>query len=213
MATLTFSVLDIVAEPYTVAPQLTARLRIEESSDTVIHAIALRCQVRIEPQRRSYSDAEADGLLDLFGGRSRWRDTLRPFLWMQCNATVQGFRETTELDLALPCTYDFEVTGSKYLHALRDGTIPLALLFSGTIFTRGSNGFGVEQIPWDCEASYLLPVQVWQEMIALNYAHTGWLRLDRDIIDAMSRYRAERGLITWDATVESLLAAVDVRVP
>ena len=28
---LTFSVLDIVAEPYTVAPQLTARLRIEES--------------------------------------------------------------------------------------------------------------------------------------------------------------------------------------
>ena len=38
-------------------------------------------------------------------------------------------------------------------------------------------------------------------------------RLDRDIIDAMSRYRAERGLTTWDATVESLLAAVDVRVP
>jgi hypothetical protein len=56
MTALTFSVLDIVAEPYTVGPQLTARLRIEESSDTVIHAIALRCQVRIEPQRRSYSD-------------------------------------------------------------------------------------------------------------------------------------------------------------
>ena len=118
-----------------------------------------------------------------------------------------------ELDLALPCTYDFEVTGSKYLHALRDGTIPLALLFSGTIFTRGSNGFGVEQVPWDREASYLLPVQVWQEMIALNYPNTGWVRLDRDIIEAMSRYRAERGLTTWDATVESLLAAVDVRVP
>jgi hypothetical protein len=113
----------------------------------------------------------------------------------------------------LPCTYDFEVTGSKYLHALRDGAVPLALLFSGTIFTRGSNGFGVEQVAWDCEASYLLPVQVWQEMIALNYPNTGWLRLDRDIIEAMSRYRAERGLTTWDATVESLLAAVDVRVP
>ena len=115
MTALTFSVLDIVAEPYTVGPQLTARLRIEESSDTVIHAIALRCQVRIEPQRRSYSDAEAEGLLGLFGERTRWRDTLRPFLWMQCNATVQGFRGTAEVDLALPCTYDFEVTGSKYL--------------------------------------------------------------------------------------------------
>ena len=213
MTALTFSVLDIVAEPYTVGPQLTARLRIEESSDAVIHAIALRCQVRIEPQRRSYSDAEAEGLLGLFGERTRWRDTLRPFLWMQCNATVQGFRGTAEVDLALPCTYDFEVTGSKYLHALRDGTIPLALLFSGTIFTRGANGFSVEQVPWDCEASYPVPVKVWQEMIALNYPHTGWLRLDRDIIGAMSRYRAERGLTTWDATVESLLAAVNVRVP
>jgi hypothetical protein len=213
MTALTFSVRDIVAEPYTVGPQLTARLRIEESSNTVIHAIALRCQVRIEPQRRSYTEAEEEGLLGLFGGRSRWRDTLRPFLWMQCNATVQGFRGMTELDLALPCTYDFEVTGSKYLHALRDGAVPLALLFSGTIFTRGSNGFGVEQVAWDCEASYLLPVQVWQEMIALNYPNTGWLRLDRDIIEAMSRYRAERGLTTWDATVESLLAAVNVRVP
>jgi hypothetical protein len=49
-------------------------------------------------------------------------------------------------------------------------------------------------------------------MIAVNYPNTGWLRLDRDIIEAMSRYRAERGLTTWDATVESLLAAVDVRV-
>ena len=29
-------------------------------------------------------------------------------------------------------------------------------------------------------------------MIALNYPNTGWLRLNRDIIDAMSRYRAER---------------------
>src|SRR5687768_18053664 len=82
----------------------------------------------------------------------------------------------TQLDLALPCTYDFEVTGSKYLHALREGTIPLALLFSGTIFTRGANGFGVEQVAWDCEASYALPVSVWQQMIELNYPHTGWLR-------------------------------------
>ena len=109
---------------------------------------------------------------------------------MQCNAMVQGFRGQTELDLALPCTYDFEVTGSKYLHALREGTVPLALLFSGTIFTRGATGFGVEQVPWDCEASYALPVAVWQEMIELNYPHTGWLRLDRDVIDAVARYRA-----------------------
>ncbi|MFL6044243.1 MAG: DUF6084 family protein [Propionibacteriaceae bacterium] len=213
MTELTFQVLDIVAEPYTVAPQLTARLQVTESSGTTIHAIALRCQVRIEPQRRGYTEAEETGLLGLFGERSRWRDTLRPFMWMQCSAMVQGFRDQTQLDLALPCTYDFEVIGSKYLHALRDGTIPLALLFSGTIFTRGSNGFGVEQVAWDCEASYALPVSVWQQMIELNYPHTGWLRLDSDVIDAVASYRAEHGLTSWDATIESLLAAVGQRVP
>ena len=61
MSGLTFSVLDVVAEPYAVAPQLTARLRIEEISGERIHAIVLRCQVRIEPQRRQYDEAEREG--------------------------------------------------------------------------------------------------------------------------------------------------------
>ena len=207
MTDLSFTVLDIVAEPYTVGPQLTARLRIVEGTDTVIHAIALRCQVRIEPQRRRYDDAEEAGLLALFGGRPRWRDTLRPFLWMHCTAMVQGFRGATEVDLPLPCSYDFEVTGSRYLHALRAGMVPIALLFSGTIFTRGSSGFGVEQVGWDCDASYSLPVAVWQQVIALHYPSTGWLRLDRELLDELARYRAERGLTTWDATIQSLLPA------
>ena len=107
----------------------------------------------------------------------------------------------------MPCTYDFEVTGSKYLHAVRDGFIPLILLFSGTIFTRGSSGFGVEQVGWDCEAAYQLPASVWQQVIELNFPGTGWLRLDRDVLRALARYQAEHGLTTWDATVESLLAA------
>jgi hypothetical protein len=213
MTGLTFTALDVAAEPYAVSPQLTARLRIEESTDVPIHAIALRCQVRIEPQRRRYDDAEEVGLLALFGGRARWRDTLRPFLWMQCSTMVQGFRGTTEVDLPLPCTYDFEVTGSKYLHALREGVVPLALLFSGTVFTRGSSGFGVERVPWDCEASYALPVAVWQQLVELNYPSTGWLRLDRDVLADLARYQAERGLTTWDATIESLLAADGALTP
>jgi hypothetical protein len=213
MTALSFQVLDIVAEPYTVAPQLTARLRIEETSGAQVHAIALRCQVRIEPQRRPYTDGEEAGLLALFGGRGRWRDTLRPFLWMHCNAMVQGFSDSTEVDLPLPCSYDFEVTGSKYLHALESGTIPIALLFSGTVFTRGARGFAVEQVPWDCEASYALPVAAWQRMIELNYPNTGWVRVDRDILRALARYQADRGLTTSDATIESLLAAADARAP
>jgi hypothetical protein len=37
--------------------------------------------------------------------------------------------------------------------------------------------------------------------------------MDRDVIEAVARYRAERGLTSWDATIESLLAAVGQRVP
>ncbi|MDQ6849258.1 MAG: DUF6084 family protein [Actinomycetota bacterium] len=209
MSELRFSVVDIFAEPYAVAPQLTARLRVEELTETTIHAIALRAQVRIEPQRRPYSADEERGLLDLFGTRERWYDTLRPFMWMQSSAMLQGFTGVTEVDLGMPATYDFDVTASKYLHALRDGAVTVALLFSGTVFTRGERGFGVEQIPWDHEARYDMPIAVWREMVEHYYPGSGWLRLDREIIDTLARYKAERGMTSWDETLRALLPNSD----
>ncbi|HLN77520.1 MAG TPA: DUF6084 family protein [Nocardioidaceae bacterium] len=208
MSSYTFTVLDVFAEPYAAAPQLTARLRVEELTGQTIHAIALRCQVRIEPQRRGYGDEEETGLRSIFGDRSRWADTLKPFLWMQCSTTVQGFTGLTEVDLALPCTYDFDVTASRYLHSLGEGTVPLTLLFSGTVFTRGVNGFGVEQVPWDCESRYLLPVAVWRQMMDLYYPGTGWIRLDRDVLQQLADYRTRHGLTTWDETVTMLLSGL-----
>ncbi len=209
MSDYAFTVVDIFAEPYAVAPQLTARLRIEEATGQTVHAVALRCQVRIEPQRRRYDPAEQDGLRGLFGERDRWVDTLKPFLWMQCNTTVQGFTGTTETDLVLPCTYDFDVVGSRYLHALDAGTVPLTLLFSGTVFTRGPNGFGVQQVPWDCEARYDLPVSVWGDMMHSYFPNSGWIRLDHDVLAALAGYRSKHGLMTWEETVQSLLVTND----
>jgi Family of unknown function (DUF6084) len=207
MSDYRFTILDVAAEPYAVAPQLTARLRIEEMTGQRVHAIALRCQVRIEPQARRYDDGEGDRLLGLFGERARWADTLRPFLWMQCNTMVQGFLGRTEADLALPCTYDLEVIGARYLHALEAGDVPLTLLFSGTVFTRGETGFGVEQLPWTCEARHRLPVAVWRQMIASYYPNTGWIRVGSDVLAALAGYRSRHGLISWDETVTRLLAA------
>lgn len=206
MSNYGFTVLDIFAEPYAAAPQLTARLRIEETTGQVVHAIALRCQVRIEPQRRAYTEADETGLLALFGDRDRWPQTLKPFLWMQCNTTVQGFTGVTEVDLPLPCTYDFEVVGSRYLHAISADTVPLSFLFSGTVFTRGVSGFGVEQVPWDCDATHQLPVTVWKQMMDLYYPHTSWIRLNLDLLDQLADYRARHGLTTWEETVQRLLA-------
>lgn len=206
MTDVSFAVADIFAEPYAVAPQLTARLRVEESTATPVHTIALRVQVRIEPQRRAYTAEEARGLLDMFGARDRWYDTLKPFLWMQTSTMVQGFSGCTEVDLPLPCTYDFDVTASKYLHALHDGAVSVVLLFSGTIFTRGERGFGVEQVPWDREARYDLPISVWRDMIESYYPGTGWLRLDRGVIESLARHKAARGDTSWDDTMRDLLS-------
>jgi hypothetical protein len=209
----TFTVLDISATAYAAAPELTARLRIDNASGTRVHAIALRCQVRIEPHRRGYGVADEPGLRALFGDRDRWSQTLKPFQWMQCNATVQGFDGSTEVDLALPCTYDFDVTGARYLHAIGDGTVPLTLMFNGTVFTRGDGGFAVQQVPWDCEARYDLPVQVWRDMLAAYFPHSGWIRLDHDVLAVLGDYRARHGFVSWEETVIRLLADADVSSP
>ncbi|MET8153880.1 DUF6084 family protein [Actinoplanes sp. NPDC049668] len=205
MSAFEFSVLDVFAEPYAAAPQLTARLRIDEGTGLRIHAIALRCQVRIEPRHRGYDEGERQDLRGLFGEHARWGETLKPFLWMQCNTTVQGFTGRTDVDVALPCTYDLDVIGARYLHALDAGDVPLTLLFSGTVFTRGDAGFGVEQIPWDSEARHDLPVAVWRQMISTYFPNTGWLRLDAEVLSRLAAYRARHGMTSWEETVEKLL--------
>jgi hypothetical protein len=205
MTRLEFFVEDILPEPYSASPNLLAKLRIEETTGEPVHALALRAQVRINAHRRPYSSEEERGLLDLFGPRKRWAETLKPFLWMHASAMVQGFTGTTEVDLVLPCTYDFEVAGAKYLHALRDGTIPLELLFSGTVFSRGDSGYAVTQIPWDRESSYELPVRHWRALMDHYFPHSGWLRLDRDVLDALVHYKGVHGLTTWEQTLSTLL--------
>jgi hypothetical protein len=204
---LSFDVVEVFPEPYAVVPNLTARLRVAETTGAVVHAMALRCQVRLDPQRRRYTDQEAEGLLDLFGPRARWTATLKPFQWMETSTVAQGFTGSTVVDLPLPCTYDFEVTASKYLHALEaaDSPIPLMFLFSGTVFTRGVAGFGVERIPWDREATYELPVTVWRDLVQAHYPNTGWLRLDQDTLAALARYKSSHGLIGLDVAVSDLL--------
>ncbi|WP_343599947.1 DUF6084 family protein [Mycobacterium sp.] len=213
MTDLSFDVVDVVAEPYAVTPVLGARVRVRAPGDDPVHAIALRCQVRIDPVRRGYSDDEAAGLTDLFGSRDRWATTQHTFLWQHCAAMVPGFTAETEVPLALDCTYDFEVAAAKYLHALRDGAVPLQFLFSGTVFTAQGRGFSVRQVPWACEDRYDMPVTVWRDLIAQHYPDTGWVRLGHDTVRALAEYKSARGLLSIDDAVTALLAAArqDVR--
>ena len=206
MTEVTFAVVDVFPEPYAVTPVLTARIGIAATGDEPVHAIALRAQIRIEPLRRGYTDEEAAALLDLFGTRDRWGTTQHTFLWQHGGVMVPGFTGTTQVDLPLECTYDFEVTASKFFHALRDGNIPLQFLFSGTVFTKGQRGFAVAPVPWDREDHYDMPVSVWRDLIAAHYPHTGWIRLHHDTIDALADYKARHALLGLDDTVTALLS-------
>lgn len=212
MIGLTFAVLDVVPEPYAAVPVLTARTSVSAPDDEPVQAIALRCQVRIEPLRRGYSDEEAAGLTDLFGPRERWATTQRTFLWQHCTAMVPAFSGSTEIGLALECTYDFEVAAAKYLHALRDGGVPLQFLFSGTVFMAGQRGFSVQQVSWDCEDHYDMPVSAWRDLISLHYPNAGWVRLSHDTVAALTAYKSERALLSIEDAVTTLLGAAHQEV-
>jgi hypothetical protein len=208
MTELSFEVLDVVAQEHAASPHLLFRLRITETSGEQVHAVALRCQLRLEPQRRPYDADEQAGLTDLFGNQKRYGTTLKPFLWTHATAMVQGFSDSTVVDLPVAVTYDFDVSATKYLHALKDGAVPLVLLFSGTVFTRGETGFCVEQLSWSCEASCRMPISVWRGLMSHYFPGGGWIRLDRQTIDALAQFRSARGLTSWEQTMQELLPVV-----
>jgi Family of unknown function (DUF6084) len=206
MAKLIFSCAQASAAPYTATPTLVFRLGITEGLGERVDAIALRCQIRIEPHRRQYSADEARRLHDLFGATERWAETVKPIQLASVSVMVPAFTARTEVDLEVPCTYDLEVASGRYLQGLDDGTVPLLLLFSGTIFTSAGGGLRVEPIPWSSEASYRMPVSVWQDVVNEHFPGSAWLRCSRETLDALSAFKAARALPTWDATLSALLA-------
>jgi len=202
---LGFEVLDAWPEPHAAVPTIMMRLRVSETSGGSVHALALRCQIRIEPQRRRYQAEEEERLYELFGDTPRWGDSLRPFLWTHVSTTIAGFDGWTEFELPVECTYDFDVAGAKYLHSLAAGEIPLLLLFSGSVFTRGESGFSIEPLSWSLEASYRMPVAVWRDMMDSYYPNCVWLNLRRDVFERLYQYKMQRGIPTWEQALEEML--------
>jgi uncharacterized protein DUF6084 len=205
VAELVFDCVGAKAERYAVTPSMTLGLRITETGGERVDAIALRCQIRVEPHRRRYSTGEAEKLHDLFGDTDRWADTLKPLQLATLSTMVPGFTGAVTIDLPLPCTYDLEVASTKYFDGLEDGTVPLLLLFSGTIFTNRDGRLSVQQVPWSKETSYGLPVKVWRETVDLHFPNSGWLMLQRETLDALQRFKTRNALPTWDSTLTALL--------
>jgi hypothetical protein len=209
MPELTFRVEGVEPERFAAAPLLVFKLRVAEAAggQTPVHAVLLRCQVRIEPGRRRYTRAEQERLLDLFGTPERWGQTVRPMLWTHVSTAVPPFAGATMVDLAVPCSYDFSAAATKYFAALEGGDIPLCFLFSGTIFHEVGGALQVAQIPWEGEAAFHLPAAAWRGLMNIYYPNSAWLSLRMDELDRLDRYRSREGLLTWEQALERLLAA------
>ncbi len=209
MAELAFDCIGTRVDRFAVVPCLSLVLRISETSGQRVEAIALRCQIRIEPARRRYSAAEAERLNDLFGDTERWADTLKPMQFSTVATMVPGFSGAAEIELPVPFTYDLEVGSARYFDSLESGEIPLLLLFSGTVFTVIDGRIQVQQVPWSKEAAYRLPVQVWREAIDAHFPNSAWIRMSRQTMAELQRFKSAHAMPTWDMTLGELLARAD----
>lgn len=202
-----FTVLGAAPVEFAAAPTLAFTLEVTEPAGLEIYTIALSCQVNIDPARRDYDAATRERLFELFGEPGRWAQTTRSFRWLQASVLVPAFEGTTTFQLPLLCNFDLELAATKYFYSLPDGEIPLTFLFSGTILYRGEGG-NVQgaQVSWDQQSAFRLPVAVWKGVMAHFYPQTGWIGLHADTLAALSRFKAERGLHTFDAFVAELVA-------
>jgi hypothetical protein len=208
MPDLNFQIEGVEAVAFAASPQLAFKLRIVNAvAEEVIHTVALRCQVQMEAARRRYSAETQASLLDLFGEPERWSRTLRTLLWTHVSVIVPAFRQSTVVDLPVPCTFDFNVAATKYFHGLSDGEVPLCLQFSGTVFYAQFEGSELQVAPisWEKETRFKLPVNIWQQMMDSYYPNSAWLSLRRDVFERLYHYKVSQGIPTWEEALERVL--------
>jgi hypothetical protein len=108
--------------------------------------------------------------------------------------------------LPVPCTYDLNVGATKYFYAIETGEVPLLFLFSGTVFYAAGDGkLQAEQISWEKESEFRMPIGVWQEMMDYHYPNSAWLPLPRETFERLYAYKRDTGLTTWEQVIERLL--------
>jgi Family of unknown function (DUF6084) len=203
---LEFTVLGAEPLEHSATPGVRFHLHVSEPAGREVYTIALSTQIQIEPARRGYDDATRERLVELFGAPERWAATTRPFQWARVDTLVPSFTGSTAFTLELPCTYDLEVAASKYFHSLPDGVVPLGFHFNGTVLYCGERDrLQVVLVPWSCSARWRMPVDVWTRTIAAHYPGGGWVRLERETLDALARRKALRGAHSFDDTVRELL--------
>jgi hypothetical protein len=204
---LDFAVLDAASVDFAAVPTLSFTLQITTAPDQPIRSILLFTQLQIAARQRAYSEAVQPRLLELFGTPERWAATLRTLPWVTATLVVPPFLGQTTIELAIPCTYDLEVTAARYFAALDEGEVPLEFLFSGSLFFETEAGaLQTTRIAWDREAAFRLPVSVWKAAMARHFPDSAWLRLGSASFDRLCTYKARHAFPSFDAALDALLA-------
>lgn len=205
-----FSIVRVTPQPLAATPVLSFAAAVTDDSGFEVYTIALTAQVRIDADRRSYEPEVRESLLDLFGESGRIPQTAASFVLARVDTLVPSFTGAGSFTINVPCTADLEQASARYLASLPDGTVPLTFQFNGTVFYCGEDDrLQLTQVPWSCDARYRLPVAVWRGMIEKRHAGSGFVRLQGDTLERLRRYRAERGLPTFDGAIAALLSGAD----
>lgn len=198
-------------DPQAAGPTLRLHTTVTEITGTRVHALALRAQIRLEPAGRRYSPDQQERLVELFGDPSRWGRTLNPMQLATVSTVTTSFTGEHPVVFEVPLTFDTEVATARYFRGVSEGgdgeVVPLRLLFSGTVFYEAPSGVQIGLVPWHSEATFLLPVRVWTDMMDTHLSGTAWLRLPEHTLAELSAWRAARALPTWEQTFTALLAA------
>jgi hypothetical protein len=207
MPDLDFEMLSADVKPYAAVPTIVFKLRITNTVEgEEVYAVGLKSQLRIEAMHRTYEDETKKRLLEVFGQPERWGQTLKSLFWKQITVPVPQFTGETIVDIPLECGEDMSAAVGKYMYAVEEGPVPLSFFFNGSIFYRGpEEALQVKPLPWDKEAAYSMPINLWNKLMDAYFPDSKWLRMPKDTFDKLYAYKANSAYPTLNRCLEALI--------
>lgn len=208
MPDLKFEIISSGVKEFAAVPTLVFKMQItNEIENEEVYAVALKGQVMIEAIKRTYNEETKDRLHELFGEPFRWDETLRSFFWIMVNVPVPRFIGKTVVEILIPCSEDQALAAGKYFYAVSsNGFVPLAFLFSGTLFYKDADGkLQITLVPWEKEAFCKMQANLWQEMMDTHFPNSRWMRVRKDIYDRLVKYKAQSTFPTLENCLEAIL--------
>ncbi|QUH03412.1 hypothetical protein HUO13_23605 [Saccharopolyspora erythraea] len=207
---LAFQVTGAAPVRFAAVPTLSFRIGVSRTGGGPVRSITLTTTVRIAAPRRRYRPAEQAMLTELFGTPDQWARTMRPLPWARATTVVAPFTDSTATEVPVVCTWDVELAVAKYFLAVRDGGVPLDFMFNGTVFFEGEDArLRTAQISWSTDTTFVLPSELWHEVVGSSSPGSAWLRLSRDTFERLYAHRSRSAAGGWDEVVNALLDDVE----